>query len=353
VIFIDFAKAFDKVAHDVLKTKLLSVGVCGGLHNWISDFLNNRSQRVRYRGAMSSCIKVLSGVVQGSVLGPLLFTLTINDLPAILKHSDMVLYADDGKIVGRAAGSRDCEMVQSDLDAIYEWSVVNKLPLSLSKCLCMHFGHRNSIHSYTIGGSSLVALGECKDLGLIRTSDFKYNRHIASMIIRASRLAGMIHRVFSTRNKAFITRLFTTYVRPILEYVSPVWNPIYVGLGNDIERVQRRFSKRLCSNLDLSYTERLNLLGLDELRVRRLRADLVMAFKALHGLLGTGACTLNLRLSATSTRSGSTDLVVNRVANNSILKTFNYRVVSLWNRQSPAAKSASSLNVFKKNLVFN
>lgn len=350
VVFIDFAKAFDKVSHNVLQSKLAIVGVTGKLHAWLTDFLNNRTQRVIYQGVKSAPVRVSSGVVQGSVLGPLLFTIMVSDLPAQVTHSQMVLYADDGKTIGRASSLQDCLRLQSDLDAINDWSIRNELPLSKEKCVCLHLGYKNAHHSYNIGGVPLMSPDNCGDLGIMRSHDFTYNLHIESMVSRAARCAGMMYRAFCTRDEQFMKQLFTTYVRPVLEYASPLWSPIYVGLDNDIERVQRRFTKQLYPRTSLSYSERLERLGLVELRVRRHRADLITVFKALHGLLGVDASSIGISRSTAPTRSNGLDLTVHRAYTNIVAKTLHYRVVNKWNDLPTNAKTTNSINCFKRLL---
>ena len=248
LILLDFTRAFDKVSHDILKVKLNALGITGNLYQWLADFLKKRTQFVMCYGVESVPVPVTSGVVQGSVAGPLLFAIMINDLAQQATSLDIVLYADDVKGVGRACSKQDCKRFQDDLDAIYNWSLVNRLPLSLPKCMCLHLGHNNMRHMYSLGGAPLMAVDQCTDLGLIRTSDFMYNTHIYSIISKASRTSGMLFRAFSTRNKAFILKLYVAYVRPILECISVAWNPIGIGLESDIEKVQQTFTKRLCGS---------------------------------------------------------------------------------------------------------
>ena len=114
--------------------------------------------------------------------------------------------------------------------------------------------------------------------------------------------------MFSTRDQTFIKKLHVAYARPILEYVFPVWNPITVGLQKDLERVQRRFTKKLFGLGDMSYVKRLAHLHLNTLVYRCNHADLVIAYKALHGLLGISKDSIGLQLQArVPTRSHRTD----------------------------------------------
>ena len=276
----------------------------------------------------------------------------ITDLPLQLTSMDMILYADDGKAVGKAANREDCLLNQADLNAIHKWSVVNRLPLSLQKCQCLHIGHGNARYAYTLGGLPITAVEQCTDLGIIRTSDFSYNTHINSIISKASRSAGMLYRAFSTRNEVFIVKLYVAYVRPILEYASVVWNPTRIGLQKDLERVQRRFTRRLRGLRDMPYDKRLEHLQLISLKDRRLHADLAMAFKALRNVLGVSANTIGLQLQSNApTRSNGINLVVHKAVNETVAKVFKYRIAKQWNDLPSRVKLALSLNTFKKHLL--
>lgn len=303
VILLDFTRAFDKVCHSVLLAKLFSLGISGKLHGWLSDFLSGRSQFVTYRGVESEPMPVTSGVVQGTVVGPYLFDITINDLPQQLKSVDLLLYADDGKAIGKATTPQDCQSLQADLDAMYDWSITNQLPFCLPKCQCMHMGHNNLRQIYTLGGRPIPTVEQCTDLGVVRTSDFMYATHINALIAKASRLSGMIYKAFSTRSEQFIKKLFVVYVRPVLEYASVIWSPSTISLQQDIERVQRRFTKRLHGMRPLPYEERLAHLHLESLTERRCRADLLTVYKVLHNALDVRPHNVGLQLSTASTRA--------------------------------------------------
>ena len=227
-------------------------------------------------------------------------------------------------------------------------SVANCLPLSLAKCLCLHLGHGNICYSYTLGGVLLPAVEQCTDLGVIRSSDFSYAAHIHSIVNKASRAVGVITRVFSTRNELVLKKLFVAYARLIMEYASAVWNPLSVGLDNNVEKVQSRFTKKLYSLHLTPYKARLAHLNLPILRSRRNGADLVTVVKALHGSLGVEASDLGLIASdSQKIRSCGTDLKVHRAVTNNVAKTVNFRISKVWNKLPVAAKTASSLPVFK------
>ena len=300
VILLDFARAFDKVPHDVLSDKLQAIGVEGKLHAWLMDFLSGRSQYVSYQNVSSAFTSVSSGVIQGSVLGPLLFNIFINDLPSVVKSSSVWLFADDVKLVGEASTDTQCDNLQHDLEAVWAWSEKARLPLCLPKCQCLHIGSKNCNRLYNINSTQLTVVDKCVDLGVTRTCDCTYDEHVHMVIAKASRAAGMIFRMFSTRSMLFLANLFNAYVLPILEYASPVWNPAGVSLTNEIERVLRRFTKRLPALRALSYEARFERLGMCSLQDRRQLADVIIAFKALHGHVNILPDDIGIKLSELS-----------------------------------------------------
>jgi hypothetical protein len=352
VIALDFSRAFDKVSHSILSTKLSALGVCGKLHTWLVNFLTGRTQYVSYRGAVSSAAQVTSGVVQGSVLGPQLFLLFINDLRNCVTSCDVWLYADDVKLVGIANNAADRARTQHDLDAIGAWSAANQLPLCIPKCQCLHLGRSNVNSNYTLCGSTVATVDQLTDLGVLRSSDYSYAPHIGSIVRKATRSAALLLRAFSTRNEEFLMRLFKAYVRPTLEYASPVWSPVAIGLTRDLENVQRRFTKRLCGLREMTYEQRLSHLQLESLEARRRQADLLVVFKALRGLLHIDPKTLGVELCTTSTRANSINININRASCVLTGKSFNYRIGKIWNSLPATVKQSSSINVFKRRIVF-
>ena len=135
LIYLDFAKAFDSVDHSILLAKLKAYGVSGPLFAWFTDYLTGRAQRVVVGGAASKWAPVASGVPQGSLLGPLLFTIFINDLPEeVVGGVRVALYADDTKLYKSVTSICDCQSLQSTLGNLNSWSKHNRIKFNTSKC---------------------------------------------------------------------------------------------------------------------------------------------------------------------------------------------------------------------------
>ncbi len=286
VIYLDFAKAFDSVSHPKLIYKLSKYGISGKLLHWIKAFLSNRQQRVQMDNTYSSYSVVSSGVPQGSVLGPLLFLLYINDLPdncpCVVK-----LFADDVKLYHCFSSSSDTVMLQSDLTTIANWSKQWQLKLSETKCAVLHLGIRNPMVDYQIASHTLESKNTISDLGITISRNFKFSAHCNSISKKAMQRCALLFRVFHTRNLSSLVRSYKAYVRPILEYGSCIWNPYLKKDVIRLEKVQRYFTRRVFARCRIPtepYPQRLITLDLDPLNLRRLHTDLIQYFKIIRNL---------------------------------------------------------------------
>ena len=180
VIYTDFSKAFDSVNHSLLAHKLDLLGFPPNLLRWISSYLCSRSQRVLFKNSLSLPVKVSSGVPQGSHLGPLLFTLFINDLPSVITYSRVLMYADDVKLCVQYKDISFHSRLQSDLNSFQSWCCANLLHLNASKCKVMTF-HRSSplLAPYTLFGGSLERITLVDDLGVMLDPKLKFSEHIS------------------------------------------------------------------------------------------------------------------------------------------------------------------------------
>ena len=262
-ILTDFEKAFDKVAHRRLLLKLQAYGISGILA-WISSWLQNRKQRIVYGGHKSKWKNVTSGVPQGSVLGPLLFVLFINDLPDSIQHNTK-LYADDSKIIGVIKSLNDQRQLQLDHDTAVQRPETWLMRFNASKCKVMHIGGSNERHDYTMkpqDGSrhTLESTSLERDLGVMVSKTLTVKRQVEHAASRANRVLGMFKKTFSFRDKDVWRQLYVTYVRPHLEYATQVWSPHSRGDIATLEKVQKRATKLSAELSSLPYAERLKVL---------------------------------------------------------------------------------------------
>lgn len=247
-IFTDYSKAFDRIDHKILLQKLLQAGIHGDLYRWFVSYIENRSQAVVLNGYRSKWSIVPSGVPQGSLLGPLLFNIFINDVTQCIKYSQLLLYADDMKIFKKITSFEDCQLLQNDLDSFEQYCLINKLDLNVKKCFFITFTRKVKIikFKYFIKRHELEQVDSVRDLGVIHDSKLTYERHVDHIVKKAYRTMGFVLRASSQfSNLKVLKILYCSLVRSVLEYCSQVWNPLYNVYIDRIESIQRRFLKHL------------------------------------------------------------------------------------------------------------
>ena len=236
VIYLDFQKAFDKVPHQRLILKLKSHGMGNSIINWIEQWLTDRRQRVVVDGEVSSWKSVLSGVPQGSVLGPILFLVYINDLEEGVT-GNILKFADDTKLFTKTKEIGDKQNVQDDIDKLVKWSEKWQMLFNFGKCKCLHIGPGNTSMNYEMGGTILSTTVKEKDLGVTMDANMKVSEQctIAASKANDSRIAnitaskanqvlGMIRRNITYKDKSLIVPLYKAIVRPHLEYCIQAWS---------------------------------------------------------------------------------------------------------------------------------
>lgn len=346
VLYMDFSKAFDRVPTRRLLHKLDHFGIRGSLLSWIAGFLSNRSFAVKVAGTLSSHRPVLSGVPQGSVLGPVLFLIYISDLAAILK-SRAAFYADDLKIYGNPLSEGDS--LRGDLDAISAWSSLWLLPLNAKKCSVLHLGPNNPRLLYTLNREVLQAVEEHTDLGVLITSKLSWSEHILKVVRKANKTLYLLSKAFSGCSLQTFVKLFITYVRPILEFAGPVWCPTLERDRQLLESVQRRATRIPFGIHRPSYQERLEMSGLTTFLDRRLRGDLIVCYRAIHGLFGVDLGHL-FELNTGHLRGHHLKLKKEPFKTSTRQAFLPNRVFSIWNGLPAEVVSAPSVNCFKNRL---
>ena len=346
VFYMDFQKAFDTVPHHRLLTKMKNLGINNHMISVISDFLSDRTFNVRVGDSKSKAYKVTSGIPQGSILGPLLFLIYINDLPEGIKNK-ILLFADDVRMCSNASYP---DVSQGDIDKMLNWQ--NKWLLKFNivdqKCKVMHIGKTNPKHIYKIDGMDLPSVEEEKDLGVLMTSNYNWDTHINKCIKKANSCTAWITRSIISRDKEVMLKLYTSLVRPHLEYCVQLWNPKAChgnwGLIMDIENVQRRYTRLIDGIGLMTYRERLNNLSITTLVERRARGDLLETFKIVNGIVDYGRDMFIL------SRSGQNLIHPPNKVTKLQNEFFSQRVLSYWNKLPNNVKNCDNLNAFKTNL---
>ena len=286
VVYLDFAKAFDKVDHQILMKKVHQFGIKGKLYNWIKSFIEDRHQQVLVEGKLSRKEKVVSGVPQGTVLGPLLFLIYTNDLEDKLKHSILRIFADDSKIVKEVENENDHEKVQEDLHLSIEWSENNNMELNKKKFQLMQYGANKELKiPYKTGNITLYNDSNIKDLGVYVSDDLSWDTHIPDAVKKGRKFIGWILRSFTSRKAEVIIPLYQTYVIPRLEYACILWSPYQVKHITKIEAVQRTITYKVEGLRNMNYHQRLRALKLYSLQRRRERYLAIYVFKIAKDLV--------------------------------------------------------------------
>ena len=349
IIYLDFSKAFDRVPHERLLRKVKAHGIEGRVFEWIKAWLSNRTQRVVVNGEKSGWGNVISGVPQGSVLGPLLFIIYINDLDNGV-NSDISKFADDTKI-GRLINSRnDTEILQIDLDKMQEWTIKWQMNFNTSKCSILHVGRNNAASDYTLNGVRLSKLDSAKDLGVIVSHDLRPREQCISARNRANRVLGFIARSITNKTAEVILKLYLALVRPHLDYAVQFWSPYYRMDIDRLESIQRRMTKMIQGMRNLRYEERLKRLNLHTLERRRVRGDLIEVYKWVKGFNRGELGKVLIVSEQRRTRSNGCKLDKFRFRKEIGKNWFTNRVVNEWNRLSEHVVGAESINCFKSRL---
>ena len=346
-VYMDFQKAFDKVPHKRLLVKII-MGIKGALLTWIKDWLSNRKQRVVVMNKMSEWTLVTSSVVQGSVLGPLLFLIYIDDLCYVVE-SMKSLFADDTKVFRVIKSGEDHRILQKDLNSLMDWARKWQMEFNPTKCHAIRFG-QGPTPGYTIGGDLLEDSTCEKDVGVMVSSNLKFQEQAASAIASANKVLGLIKRSFQSRDMATMVSAYTTYARPHLEYCSQVWTPGTKHWQDKLERVQKRALRLIPSLQGLSYEEKLRRSGLLSLENRHLLLDLTEVYKIMNQS-NYSSLPLNVKASERTTRSTSENLLgVPRCRLDIRKNFFTIRAAKEWNQIPREIRELSGLTSFKKQL---
>jgi len=356
VVYMDYRKAFDTVPHKRLIEKVKAYGFAETIVGWLEDFVTGRKQRVQIKGSSSEDKDVKSGIPQGSVLGPFLFLLYVNDLPEQVT-SFVYLFADDNKVWKDIANNMDKQTLQHDLDEIHKWSKIWLLQIHPDKLAHVHIGNEMETPQYEyMVGDMIVKYSDMeKDLGVHIDNKLAFDRHITEKIKSANKMAGWIRRSFDYLDKDIFKLLYTSLVRFHLEYCAVVWNPHLWKHIDMIEAVQIRATKMVPGLRSMTYTERLKTLKLPTMTYRRLRGDMITVYKIMKGLYHKECCPKLPTLMEKTGREGRQPLQLYQERSNRDLRkhSFTQRVVSVWNTLPSYVVKAESINDFKSKLDEN
>lgn len=262
--------------------------------------------KVRIGSTQSDSIPIPSGVPQGSNLGPLLFSLFINDVAFVLPRGERVFYADDVKFFIVVTSIVECLALQATLNSFECWSRRNGLELCVGKCNAISFCRKRNpiLFEYSLQGEKLERKSEIKDLGVILDTEMTFRPHYDDVLTRANKQLGFIFKIADGfRDPLCLKSLYSALVRSILEMAAVVWCPYNRNWIDRFEAVQRKFVRLALRGLPWRdavhlppYEHRCMLLGLDTLEKRRSSMQSSFIGKLLNGEIDAPALLSELRI---------------------------------------------------------
>ena len=364
VIYLDYAKAFDTVPHQRLLKQVESFGIKDKALAWITAFLDDRRQKVSVHGEQSNWCSVLSGIPQGSVLGPILFTMFVSDVPGIMNNlTSISMLADDTKLYATLTDDNNSpHSLQEDLTKLQEWSLKMQMNFHPDKCHVLHLGQSNPQNIYHMNNASgdihmLDVVTSEKELGVTIDHQLKFSDHIENAVKKANRVLGCLARTFRHLNKETFLLLYKSLVRPHLEYASCVWCPHLKKNRDLIEQVQRRATRLVPETKGLPHNSRLIELQLPTLNYRRQRTDIIQTFKIIKRIDSVNQdCRCpqcpseRMFQKASGTTRGHSEKLQTQRATGYRHHFFATRVVKMWNSLSDNTVQATTVNELKSRL---
>ena len=361
VIYLDFSKAFDVVCHKRLMVKLEAIGIGGKLIKWLKDWISRRRQRVVVDGNFSEWVEVVSSVIQGSVLGGILFDIYVGDIDEVVIMAMIKKFADDTKLAMVIKNLEDAHRMQANLDSANEWAKLWKMSFNAKKCKVMHFGKNNIRYNYMMDGCAVEETKEEKDLGVWMEQDMKPSKQCQVAAQTANWALGQLSRAFHFRKANCLIPLYKTFVRPKLEHAIAAWSPWMEGDKEVLEKVQRRLIRLISDKKGATYEERLDSVGLTTLADRRVRGDMIETFRTIKGFNRVDKsnwfqfrCSSNTRATRSTVTIVDGDvcerddvLFMEKVRVDTRKFFFTNRVINRWNQLPDEVKNKKSIDAFK------
>ena len=351
-IFIDFQKAFDSVPHDLLLKKLFKIGIQGKLIRWIYNFLTNRTFQVNIGQNYSKSNNITSGVPQGSVLGPLLFLIYINDLPTVIpKNVHIKLFADDVKIYNVYNTKAERQQLKLALKNIEEWSRRWKINIATNKTFIIHIGKNNPKDQYKINDNIICEVQSIRDLGIIIDNKLKFTEHISKIVRNTYMRMNLLFKIIKSKSTKTWLTLYKSYIRPLLEYAPEAWNPLQISEIKKLEKCQKYFTKimlKKCRLPNIPYENRLEYLKIPTLETRRKIFDLVLMYKIINGY--THLNTESFFTKNQKRTRFSQYKIKSKFQNFNSSKSFINRTTKMWNVLDNETLKANSPYNFKNKL---
>ena len=359
VVFIDLTKAFDTIDHEIILRKMSYLGVDQAAMKWFSSYLSGRTQRCNVSGKLSSARTLSCGVPQGSILGPLLFLIYINDLPNSLRGAVPRMFADDTNLTLSAKTLAELKLALTpELNNLSSWLKANKLSLNVAKTELMIIGSRQRLSAQCddveirIDDQIIKRVVHTKSLGLTIDAHLSWGKHVEEICKKVSSAIGALKRVRPFISKETAILIYNTLIMPHFDYCSPVWDCLSGYLSDKLQKLQNRAARVITkSPFDASSNHLLSTLSWERLSLRRKKQKALMMYKTMNDLAPEYLQSLfSQRHSAYSLRNSEGRLTLSKPSTNYLKRSFSYSGAMLWNNLPENLKNAASVEHFKRNI---
>ena len=354
-LFVDFSKAFDTVPHSILINKLSHYGIRGKILEWFTDYLSNRYQLTIYEHHASKQTIVTSGVPQGSVLGPILFLIFINDLPSISENIFFSLFADDSCL---SLCDNDIFALISnanrEIDVFYNWCIANRTSINILKTFYLLFTNQSQAilppvlirnqYSYDV----IKRVSHTKFLGVIYDDRLTFSNHISMLTNKLSRSSSLLYQLRDYLPINILKKLYYAHVYPYINYCNCIWSNTYQTHLLPLILIHKRIIRNIAKSDFLEHTEplykNLNILNVRNIRIMNLA---IMMFKQVKN--NEYALPILTQAHNYNTRYRE-NLLIPPHTTTLIALSFKVEGIKIWNNLPNDIKASSNINSFKKKL---